>query len=346
MELTFLAAANRTRLAKTFQRVNGGIQVTPYPMVKCFVSVGRRIRTLGQALPLLEAHAKAGHCLLKGSLTRRLLGEPRAGHTVREAPTDWFALDLDFEAGFESIDAFLDALGLGATTYILHHSSSAGLTAKPGLRAHVFLALAEPVAPSALKLWLRYQNLCVPGLRDQIRLCANGMTLRWPLDVTSAQNDKLIFIADPIARGVDDPLAGRRFEFHERGAERLALSTEYLTPGGIQQKTDALVAALRAQAGHPVRSARYVALPSGPRLLANPEPAAVSGVRRARGFVYLNLNGGDSWGYYFPQTNPEILYSFKGEPPVRLADIAPNLYARLRPVDPFQEIALRPVPAT
>jgi hypothetical protein len=106
-----------------------------------------------------------------------------------------------------------------------------------------------------------------------------------------------------------------------------------------QRAGDAMVLALRAQAGYSARSAKYVALPSGGRLLANPEPATVTGVRRARGFVYLNLNGGDSWGYYYPASNPEILYSFKGEPPVRLADIAPGLWERVRPRDPFAGVA-------
>jgi hypothetical protein len=41
----------------------------------------------------------------------------------------------------------------------------------------------------------------------------------------------------------------------------------------------------------------------------------------------LNLNGGDSWAYYFPVTNPEVLYNFKGEPPVLLKQIAPDFYA-------------------
>jgi hypothetical protein len=66
-------------------------------------------------------------------------------------------------------------------------------------------------------------------------------------------------------------------------------------------------------------------------LPANPEPATVTGVRRARGFVYLNLNGGDSWGYYFPESNAEIVRSFKGDPPVRLSDIAPGLWERVPP---------------
>jgi hypothetical protein len=136
-----------------------------------------------------------------------------------------------------------------------------------------------------------------------------------------------------------DPLVGRRIELHGRSAERVALSTGHLNPSAVHRDTDALVSALRARAGYSARSAKYVALPSGGRLLANPEPATVTGVRRARGFVCLTLNGGDSWGYYYPESNPQILYSFKGEPPARLADIAPGLWEHVRPRDPFVAVA-------
>ena len=173
------------------------------------------------------------------------------------------------------------------------------------------------------------------------------MTLSYPLDVTSCQNDKLLFIADPVVEGLEDPLVGRRFELCEKTRERVDPHVNHLDPGAVQRETDGLVAALRAAAGLPAREPRYVALPGRERLLVNPEPATVTGVRRARGFVYLNLNGGDSWAYFFPESNPEILYSFKGDPPVRLAGVAPALWAQLRPAVPFlfahnKKIALDP----
>jgi hypothetical protein len=40
------------------------------------------------------------------------------------------------------------------------------------------------------------------------------------------------------------------------------------------------------------------------RYLANPGETVVTGVKRARGFAYLNLNGGDSWAYFHPEDNP------------------------------------------
>ena len=54
--------------------------------------------------------------------------------------------------------------------------------------------------------------------------------------------------------------------------------------------------------------------------------------------MYLNLNGGDSWAYFFPESNPEILYSFKGEPPVRLANIAPRLWEQSQSRAPFGQM--------
>ena len=326
-------------MAKSFVRSSGSVVTTPYPLVKRFWSFTRNATNIDQIYALLVTHAEAGHCLLKGSLDRPLRHEARAGRTDPNGPTDLLVLDLDTDHGFESIDHFLDAVGLGGVSYVLHHSSSAGITAAIGLRAHVFIALKTPVAPNRLKLWLRHLNLTVPGLREQATLSANGMTLRYPLDVVSNQNDRLLFVADPVVEGLEDPLAGRRFELCERSSERLELRTEHLDPGAVQRSADAQVSELRAKAGLPERRARYVALPGRERLLANPEPATVTGVRKARGFVYLNLNGGDSWAYYFRESHPEIVRSFKGDPPARLADIAPALWAQVRPRDPFAQVA-------
>ena len=333
MQLTFLAASDGTRMAKSFALSSGSIVTTPYPLVKRFWSFTRNAAGLDQLHALLVTHGEAGHCLLKGQLDRPLRHESRAGRTDPNAPTDLMVLDLDFDKGFDSVDHFLEAIGIGGVSYVLHHSSRAGITAQPGLRAHVFILLADPLAPGWLKLWLRHLNLTVPGLREQVRLSANGMTLSYPLDTTSCQNDKLLFIADPVVQGLKDPLAGRRFELCERSAERLELRTERLDPGAVQRETDAQVSELRTRAGLPERRARYVTLPGRERLLTNQEPATVTGIRRARGFTYLRFR--NSFAYYYPDTNPTILYNFKGEPPVLLAGIAPLLWAQMQSRTPF-----------
>ena len=337
MQLTFLAASDGTRMAKSFALSSGSVVTTPYPLVKRFWSFARNAADLNELFALLVTHGEAGHCLLKGQLDRPLRHASRAGRTDPNTPTDLLVLDLDTDHGFESIDHFLEAIGLGGVSYCLHHSSSAGITSAIGLRAHVFVQLSSPVAPAQLKRWLRHLNLNVPALREQVRLSANGMTPRWPLDVTSCQNDKLLFIADPVLEGLEDPLAERRFELCGRGVESVDLRTKQLDTGAVQQETDALVAELRARAGLPERVPRYVALPGRERLLANPEPATVTGVRRARGFTYLRFR--NSFAYFYPDSNPTILYSFAGQPPVLLADIAPGLWAQVRPRDPFAQVA-------
>ena len=49
----------------------------------------------------------------------------------------------------------------------------------------------------------------------------------------------------------------------------------------------------------------------------------------------MNLNGTASWVYFYPESTPELLCSFKVEPAVRLADIAPELSPKVRPRDLF-----------
>jgi hypothetical protein len=62
------------------------------------------------------------------------------------------------------------------------------------------------------------------------------MTLRYPLDVMVNQNDRLLFIADPVVEGLEDPLAGRRFALCERGIESVDLRTDHLDPGAVQRR--------------------------------------------------------------------------------------------------------------
>jgi hypothetical protein len=54
-----------------------------------------------------------------------------------------------------------------------------------------------------------------------------------------------------------------------------------------------------------------------------------------RGFVYLNLNGGDSWGYYHPEDNAEYIYNFKGEPVYKTSELLPEYWASLNKVEPI-----------
>lgn len=330
LEFDFLEAADETPLTKRFVQTAKGLDVEPYPYIKFLNSHREQVAGLRDLYDVLRVHASQGHCLLKGLLDRPLKNESRAGHTSAETPTRWILLDLDFTEGWESVDEFLAELNpaWADVSYIFQHSASAGIRYEPGLRGHVWILLEAPAFPAQLKAWLKQKNMELFRNKDgstRLELTANGYSLRWPLDITTCQNDKLIYIAEPQCIGVDDPLAGRRFELVEKSREFAPLPDLNVKPSAVDATMWKIITELRRRAGLPEAKAKFRS--SGTiDVLQNPDEAIVTGVRQARGFVYLNLNGGDSWAYYFPEDKPELLYNFKGEPIVRLKDIAPDFY--------------------
>ena len=306
--LDFLFAADGTPLRKT-RNEDGTLE--PYPMVRDFVSLRHEADSLLGHYDAMVEVAEQGGCLLKGLLDRQLKGESRAGHTNATDTTRWVCLDLDFDGGFEDHDDFMSAIGLGDVSYIVQWSASA--TSTDSLRGHIFFELAEPAVPQTLKLWLRKLNLELEELSHRIELTASGIALRYPLDITTCQNDKLLFIAHP---------DGWRGELRKRRRDKATLRLGRISPSRVEKMTLQRLNELRKEADLKPLSKTFSTLDP----VAADREAIVTGVKKARGFVYLNLNGGDSWGYFFPENNPEVLYNFKGEPPVTLRTLAPELY--------------------
>ena len=308
LALDFLFAADGTPLRKT-RNEDGTLE--PYPMVRDFVSIRHEADTLLDHYDAMVEVAEEGGCLLKGLLDKPLKGESRAGHTNATDQTRWVCLDLDFDDGFEDHDDFMHAIGLGGVSYIVQWSASA--QTRESLRSHIFFELAEPAVPQSLKLWLRKLNLEVEELAQRIELTASGVALRYPLDVTTCQNDKLLFIAGP---------DGWNGELRRRDRDKAALRLGRIGTTRVEKMTLDRLNELRKAADLKPLSKTFSTLEP----VAADREAIVTGIKRARGFVYLNLNGGDSWGYFFPENNPEVLYNFKGEPPVTLRTLAPELY--------------------
>lgn len=326
MFIDFLYAAQP--ITKEYRADAFGVQEIPYPMIRDFTSDRRIVTSIEGFFAEIQFAANQQGVLLKGLLDQPLRNESRAGHTNPHSPTQWVCLDFDFSEGFESVDAALEAIdpALSDVSYVFQHSASAGITRPEGLRGHVFILLDKPVLPSVIKEWAKARNLTVPGLKDQTTLAANGLSLKYPLDVTTNQNDKLLYIAAPVVQGLEDPIA----------EHRVRLVTKTNATASINFTTNAAtvntligehVIALRKAAGLRKRTPRTKFV-RDVEILTNPERALVTGIQEARGFVYLNLNHGDSWAYYFPQDNPEILHNFKDEPCVLLKDIAPDVYAQ------------------
>lgn len=329
MSYTFDFLSADVPLTKTFEQIDGGYQVTPYPFVKEVTSHREVVEDLDGLLDALHRHAELGHCLLKGALRMQISGQSRAGMTIPDQPTNWMLIDADFEDGYDSIEEFLDSLGLGDVSFIQQHSASSGITSTHGLRSHSIVLLSEPVSPGILKAWLKARNFTVEQLNERIELSANAMTLKFPLDISTCQNDKLIYIAPPTCIGFDDPIK-ERITLVRRTKEQAKppkASAPEITQ--LSEWQDKRVNELRAANGLPKRTPRYKTR-NDMEILVNPGSAVVTDVRLARGFTYINLNGGDSWAYYFPSDNPDLVFNFKGEPIVELRSIAPDFYQTYR----------------
>jgi hypothetical protein len=331
MQLVFLAA-DGTPLVKQFSLdpASGVLTKTAYPNAYAFSSAEENCPDLASMAQALQAHAAHGHCLLKGVIARPLVIESRAGSTSAETPTDWICLDLD-GAPFPTPDAFMAAVGLSGVSYVLQWSASAGIDpSKTGLHCHIFVRLAANTAPSRLKLWLQHLNLTVPALRGSMELTKTQNSCHWPLDVTTCQNDKLLFIAPPQLTNLADPYPHNRISYQKRTVEVFLLPVNVPSATVLRQMIDVRVNELRTALGIPKRKPSAYKLAGSVEYLAKPDTAIVTSEKTERGFTYLNLNDGDSWGYYHPEGNPEFIFNFKGEPVYRTEELLPDYYRQFQ----------------
>ena len=331
MRLFFLEAGQP--LTKRFWlNENGQLEKDPYPFVKKFASHEENVTTLEEFEAALKDHASLNRCLIKGELSKRLLWESRAGTTQPLTLTEWMVIDLDDLIGFDNADDFIHQVlpaEFHDVSYILQHSASAGFNTR-GIRAHIYFLLAAPTQPDQIKHWMTRLNLETSAVSRNLQLSVNGFTMKYPVDITVNQNDKLIYIAPPtLGPGIEDPLTGMRIQRIHRTRGKVDFDFPVGDFAALQAQVDDRVMELRAEGGLARRKPRYKFIGEH-RVLLNPGTAFVSGERIARGFTYLNLNGGDSWGYYFQTDNPKLLYNFKGEPAVIIRDFLPDYYTQLQ----------------
>lgn len=285
------------------------------------------VNNLTEFTQALRAHAKKGHCLVKGALNRVLKNESRAGSTDAFGQTRWICLDVD---GLKDTtpDELMLALGMGNISYIVQWSSSHSITST-NLRCHLFVVLDRPVAAPIIKQWLIQQNLSVELLSKNIKLSPSGMHLSWPLDVTACQNDKLIYIAPPECTNFRDPLPpAKRIELIKKDSDLFIFPEYTATSEKNRSDTETLINMLRQNAGMPKR--KFTTKQThGVEVLQKSEGQVLTGIKRERGFVYFNLNGGDSWAYYHPEDNPYVIFNFKGEPNYLTKELLPEYWAEL-----------------
>ena len=341
-KMNFLAAADGTALTKQYTKESDGtFTAQPYPNVRNFSSFEYDIDSIESWHAAMKAHSDLGHCYIKGALEKKLSNEPRAGRTNPHAATRTMLLDLDFNEGFRDIEDFLYQLDGGMfnnVSYIVHHSNSAGITGPVGLRAHIGLIFDEPTNVEYIKEWLKNKNLTIPALSKLLTLSANGLTLKYPLDITTCQNDKLIYIARPGCLNFDDPLEDSRIQLVKKQNDVIQGKLPFLHPQVTQDLVEAKVKELRKTAGYKEKSIRYNG-GHGEQIILNPDRAVVSSVKTTSGpWTYLNLNDGDSWGYYHSTDRPYLLMNFKGEPPCRLRDIVPEYFGTLAGIAKIDQV--------
>lgn len=340
MNITFLQAS--VPLTKTYSKSTNGVTKTPYPFVWEFTSHAEVCKSLPDLEQLLKTHSGLGHCVLKGNVTRPLVRESRAGSTDSNASTDWIVLDLDglpdvidllspsgnTQAAPLTIDLFLSEMGLGDVSYVVQWSASYGIENKK-LRAHVFLMLDKAYAAPLLKQWLVQKNHEVPLLRNSMGLTKTGNTISWPLDISACQNDKLIYIAPPMLKGIKDPMGKTpRISYVKRKHDVFALSSTVNTATKNRELTHKRIAELREDAGLPVRKMTYK-MHGSTEVMLKPDESIITEMKTERGFVYFNLNGGDSWAYYHPENAPDYILNFKGEPAYLTKELLPDYWQEL-----------------
>lgn len=317
-------------LTKTYtKKADGSIEKSSYPNVSSFTSFEEPCLDMKVFEVLIKKHSVLGHTLLKGQIAKSLVNESRKGSTDSNAQTDWIVLDLDGLPNAPSIDALLVALNLADVSYVAQFSASYGIENKD-LRAHVFMQLAKPMAAPLLKQWLMDMNHRIDMLRNAMTLTKTGNALSWPLDITACQNDKLIYIAPPLlVGGIKDPMGKNpRILYSPKRLSKLDITNVIPSTETNKDRTHKRINELREQSGLPARKHTYKMVGNN-QVMLKPDSATISEMKVDRGFVYFNLNGGNSWAYYHPENNPDFIFNFKGEPTYQTKELLPEYWEQI-----------------
>lgn len=314
-----LASSNGVHLSKT--------KTTSYPLVKNFTSKEHEITTPKQLFDVIKKAGGAGHCLIKGMLTRTLNDESRARSTDPVLQTQWIVFDLD-GAPYKSPEDFVQELPkeFREVSYICQYSASQGI--KSGLRCHIFFLLSTPVYPIYLKTWLKHLNFSIPTLTNSLKLTSTNVALLWPLDITVCQNDKIIYVAPPQDR-TDKKIPNPWITFSKKKNTHVKFTGIKFDTNETKINEKKHINRIRKEQHLSVRKQLNIKKVGSIEVLSNPGECVVTGHRIERDFNYLNLNGGDSWGYYHAIGKNEILFNFKGEPLYLIKELLPEYYKQL-----------------
>jgi len=354
MQLTFLEAANGQRLSKRHCPKKG---FTPYPHVKNVTSHEHQIPLNNAGLAMFEQlinqQSLQGRCLLKGDLKRPLQNESRAGKTNRVAYSNLLVLDIDGIKlpGHTNPNTFSNAdisalakavirelpAAVQDCSFIAQASASLGLKGDK-VSLHIFILLKHAMPAKAVKLWLQNANFESQLFSTQLELSSNGHSLKYPLDVSVADNSKLIFIAPPTFEDeTHDPFSSPADRVVRVSGINdtldLAILMADISPEVVYQKSNEHKNKLRNQKGFKAKKERLTIATvdnKSEEILTNPDRMSINITDDTNPpYIRCNVNGGDSNAYYFKLEDPTYMFNFKGEPiwSIELAD--PDFYKSL-----------------
>lgn len=327
MHVVFLSS--RVPLTKTFVGRDGIIKSTPYPQVAQVSSHQEAVATLEDFAAALKKHAALGRCLFNGHLLRPLVNESRAGMTAK-AQREWVVFDFDKVPGSSAEDIIKTYLPAECqqVSYIAQLSASMHRPDNTSWSGHIFMLLEEPIDEMRLKAWFEFLNFNVPALTAELKLSDSQQALHWPLDRTVAYSSKLIYIAPPKIYGFKSPVTDPITLVKKKRAKLAIPAFQPIDSYVVRGKINAL----RRDVGLPDISYETTKW-NGEDVLTATEVMSVADVKASGNhYIRFNLNGGDSHAYYIDLRNPELIGNFKGEPFLKTADAAPELYKALRKV--------------
>jgi len=359
MRLTFIEAASGTPLVKKFTND----KTIPYPNVAAVNSYEYVVtpddKGLQDFYDLLQKSAPKGWAMLRGPLVKELSNESRRGQHDKSALTQRITLDFDGidtdvakyvqhdASGVRTVAEHLLAelpQEFSDVSYIASASSSFGT--KPGsVSMHVELLLDAEVSPVELKRYLQQLNFDCPFLKERITLSSNALALRWPLDVSVADNSKIIFIGTPVFAGVQNPFENdeNRIIFVQKQRATLDSAVVRAVSGAdVRVAQNDLIKELRRGAGMRAKTPRLkqVAMGGEPiEVITNPEEAEIKIDSDEGDYIRANVNGGDSGAYWWPKANPEYVFNFKGEPAFKMKDAAAAFYHQYK--DTYRDYILQ-----
>jgi hypothetical protein len=309
----FLSASKPLTKSFTLNAENE-IEKHAYPSVLNFTSFEETYHTLAELYAHLVNHASKNHCMLKGKLQRELINESRAGATLSNDKTKFACIDLD-RTMFRTPEEFMQSYSeLKDLAYIVQYSASSGIYKNDKtLSCHIFILLNKEIEAPILKTWLQNLNLRNKTARESMSLSRTGATLHYSVDITTCQNDKLIYIAPPhIQKGIHCALKDEeRIQYIPKIEQTLNVDMiTSINPESVKKECRKLLEDFRDKAGY--EKLKVTTRWNGEyEIISKPGTMRITGIKSDENFMRFNFNGGDSWAYYHPHTNFELIHDFK-----------------------------------